>query len=120
MDKAISMLEFQGIAGLGCLAVEGKTVYFDPIVVLKSFSEAHNKPTRQYLHMVLHCVYRHFWISTLVNRDYRDLACDIAVEYTIDDIDIRDVETPSGSAAAEYMKRYSGVFVANDYNEKEE
>ena len=30
------------------------------------------------------------------------------------------VHTPAGSVAAEYMKRYSGVFVANDYNEKEE
>lgn len=30
------------------------------------------------------------------------------------------VHTPAGSVAAEYMKRYSGVFVANDYDEKEE
>lgn len=105
MDKAISMLEFQGIAGLGCLAVDGKTIYYDPVTVLKSFSEARNKPTRQYLHMVLHCVYQHFWISTLVNRDYWDLACDIAVEYTIDDIDIRDVETPAGEKRIRAIER---------------
>ena len=39
---------------------------------------------RAYLHTVLHCIFSHLWIRG--NRDVRkwNLACDIAVEYTID------------------------------------
>lgn len=33
-----------------------------------------NKPVRQYLHMVLHCVFQHFWVITLVDQKYWNLA----------------------------------------------
>ena len=93
MDKAISMLKCKSIPGIRSVAVDGCTIFFDPVVVLKSYSKEKKQLTRQYLHMVLHCVYHHFWISTLVNRDYWNLACDIAVEYTINDIDIDCLQT---------------------------
>ena len=86
MDKAISMLNYKSISELDGFAVDGTTIYYDPVAVLKSFSEERTRMARQYLHMVLHCIYQHFWFSTLVNQDYWDLACDIAVEYTINDI----------------------------------
>ena len=101
MDKAISMLEFKNIPGLGGVAVDGVSIYYDPVFVLNSFSSERTKTARQYLHMVLHCVYQHFWVSTLVNQEYWDLACDIAVEYTINDIGITAVET---STATEQVK----------------
>lgn len=93
MDKAISMLTFESVPGFSGYAVDGKTVFYDPVHVLKSFSEDRKSVTRQYLHMVFHGVYQHFWISTLVNRDCWDLACDIAVEYTINGIEISALET---------------------------
>ncbi len=93
MDKAISMLKCKCIPGIESVAVDGSTIYFNPVVVLRSFSKDNKQLTRQYLHMVLHCVYHHFWISTLVDQEYWDLACDIAVEYTINDIDIYCLQT---------------------------
>ena len=93
MDKAISMLNYKSISELDGFAVDGTTIYYDPVAVLKSFSEERTRMARQYLHMVLHCIYQHFWVSTLVNQDYWDLACDIAVEYTINDIGIDAVAT---------------------------
>lgn len=93
MDKAISMLKCQCIPGINAIAVNGRTIFYDPITVLKSFSKEKKQLTRQYLHMVLHCVYQHFWVSTLVNQEYWSLACDIAVEYTINDIDLDIFQT---------------------------
>ena len=103
MDKAISMLKFESMRGLGGIAVDGKNIYFDPAYVLKVFKNDKKLITRQYLHMVLHCVYSHFWISTLVNREYWNLACDIAVEYTINDMDIAALSTESVSVQTDLI-----------------
>lgn len=88
MARAVSMLQLRSMPGLGGVAVNRTHISYDPAAVLKSFTEEAARPARQYLHMVLHCVYRHFWISTLVDRACWDLACDIAVEYTINDLGI--------------------------------
>ena len=105
MDKAISMLKFKQIEKMNGLAVDGSTIYYDPVFVLKSFSEEHTRTARQYLHMVLHCVYQHFWVSVLVNQEYWDLACDIAVEYTINDMEISAVETSAVEEQAKEIER---------------
>ena len=39
MDKAISMLKCQCIPGINAIAVNGRTIFYDPITVLKSFSK---------------------------------------------------------------------------------
>ena len=74
MYKAISMLKTQNVPGLGFMAVDGSTIYYDPLVLLKSFTKGKNKTVRQYLHMVLHCVFQHFWVITLVDQKYWNLA----------------------------------------------
>lgn len=89
MDKAISMLSVEAVSELQGVMVDGKSIYYDPVYVLKKFSsDGREYVTRQYLHMILHCVYQHFWVSTFVDEKYWNLACDIAVEYTINDIDV--------------------------------
>jgi hypothetical protein len=85
MDKAISMFKYQSIDSLNGMAVDGRNIYYDPLYLLKKFSKDKKRLTRQYLHMVLHCVYKHFWVGNIINQDYWNLACDIAVEYTIND-----------------------------------
>lgn len=105
MYKAISMLKTQNVPGLGFMAVDGSTIYYDPLVLLKSFTKGKNKTVRQYLHMVLHCVFQHFWVSTLVDQKYWNLACDIAVEYTINDIGISDVDTGVATAQNREIER---------------
>lgn len=39
---------------------------------------------RAYLHTVLHCIFAHLWIGGKREKYRYDIACDIAVEYTID------------------------------------
>ena len=62
------------------LATNGEYLYYHPLWLLKRYRGEANAVTRDYLHVLLHCVFRHPFVSTLVDRRLWDLACDIAVE----------------------------------------
>ena len=49
MDKAISMLNFQCLPETKGMAVDGMNIFYDPVFVLKSFSEERTKTARQYI-----------------------------------------------------------------------
>ena len=93
MDKAISMLDVHESLIVKDISVTGKDIIYNPLFILKSFSKERELVPRMYLHMILHCVYQHFWIGVGINQDYWDLACDIAVEQTINDLDLDSVRT---------------------------
>ena len=93
MDKAISMLDVHESLIVKDISLTGKDIIYNPLFILKSFSKERELVPRMYLHMILHCVYQHFWISAGINQDYWDLACDIAVEQTINDLDLDSVRT---------------------------
>lgn len=93
MDKSISMLDVHESLIVKDISVTGKDIIYNPLFILKSFSKERELVPRMYLHMILHCVYQHFWIGVEINRDYWDLACDIAVEQTINDLDLDSVRT---------------------------
>lgn len=69
-------------------ACDGDVYIYDPVHILNAYQLDENYPTRNFLHSVLHCVFKHFFVSTLVNQAMWDLACDIAVESTINDLDL--------------------------------
>lgn len=69
-------------------ASDGKIYIYDPDHVLKAYMLDENLPIRNFLHTVLHCVFKHFFVNTLVNQRMWDLACDIAVESTINDLEL--------------------------------
>ncbi|MBR3136309.1 MAG: hypothetical protein IKG32_04745 [Clostridia bacterium] len=63
-------------------------------------------PVRDYLHAVLHCVYRHMFVHSLVDQAAWDLACDIAVEHSITQLGLRAAE------AAREARQGGGVSAA--------
>ena len=82
LDAALSRLEPQELPEL-TYATDGRTLAYDPRHVLKCYKQERAVPVRDYLHIVLHCIYRHMFVHTLVDHTAWDLACDIAAEYTI-------------------------------------
>ncbi len=66
------------------IATDGRYLAYDPWHVLNGFRSNNTIPVREYLHVVLHCIYRHMFVNTDVELTAWDLACDIAAEYTID------------------------------------
>ena len=120
MDAALSRLEPFPMTGVP-MATEGHLLVYDPVEVLKRYKQDRAAPVRDYLHIVLHCIYRHMFIHTLVDHDLWDLACDIAVEYSISSLNLKaaeaarhvkqqpvfaDLQTKAGMLTAEKIYRY--------------
>ena len=64
-------------------ATDGQNLYYDPRHVLLCYKEEKEASVRNYLHLVMHCVFRHMYVHTLVDQALWDLSCDIAVEEVI-------------------------------------
>lgn len=96
LDVAISRLKPVSADNL-TLATDGVHFGYGPKFLLKRFKDAPEQTARDYLHVVLHCVFSHMFISNLVDKELWNLACDIAVENTITDFGLRALETASSS-----------------------
>ena len=62
------------------LSTDGSTLYFSPERVLSRFTESFEEAVRDYLHLVLHCVFCHPFDTRHTNAEAWDLACDVTVE----------------------------------------
>ena len=65
------------------LATDGQRLWYGPEHVLRRYMQEEAQLRRDYLHVLLHCVFRHPFIDSLVDRECWDLAADIAVEALI-------------------------------------
>lgn len=84
MDIALSALVPKADASLHSFATDGTMLYFSTEQVLRVFKNNAMFLDRAYLHSVLHCIFSHLWIGGKRDRWLWHIACDIAVEYTID------------------------------------
>ena len=82
LDSALSMLHLHRM-GEGTQMTDGSALLYNPLSVLKDFKYEKETCTRNYLHSVMHCIYRHMFCEPTVDHQTWDLACDIAVENVI-------------------------------------
>ncbi len=75
------------------VGTDGRYLYFNSEYILHKFHENSNSITRIYLHTVLHCIFQHFYVNPTVNVDLWDLACDIAVEQMLRELNLTCVDT---------------------------
>lgn len=90
LDMALSQFTF--VPYNGTLATEGKHICFNPMEILRRYKNEKEIPVRDYLHLVMHCVFRHMFMNLSVDRNCWDLACDIAVEYSITELGLKSVQ----------------------------
>ncbi len=62
------------------LATDGSTVHFGAERVLARFSDSFEEAVRDYLHLVLHCIFCHPFDARHPNANAWDLACDVVAE----------------------------------------
>lgn len=62
------------------LATDAKRVAIDPPRVIARFNESFDELVRDYLHMVMHCVFRHPFDRNHNHKEAWSLTCDIIVE----------------------------------------
>lgn len=75
----------------------GEYLIYNPRHILKTYKNEKNAPVRDYLHIVMHCVFRHMFTDPTLNRPLWDLACDIAVENVINELHLKAVDTSRSS-----------------------
>ena len=86
LDMALSCLEYTPEGD--SIAVDGERIFYNPMWVLKRCKGERNAVVRDYLHMVFHCIFHHAFVSTLLDTDMWDAACDIAAENAISELDL--------------------------------
>lgn len=102
LDAALSQFELFPIEE-SSLLTDGKHILYNPGYVLKNYKTAREISARNYLHMAMHCVFRHMYMDPGLNRPYWDLACDIAVENVITELGLKAVSTAMERQQAQYI-----------------
>lgn len=88
LDMALSRLELKPIQS-STILTNGVYILYNPLYVLETYKNAKEIPVRNYLHMVMHCVFRHMYVEPSIDRAFWDVACDIAVENVIIDLGLK-------------------------------
>lgn len=102
LDAALSQFALESQPG-STMATDGQTLYYDALHVLRSYRDEHAVPARDYLHLVMHCVFRHMYIHKNVEADVWDLACDIAVEHAISGLGLIAVSAEREKKQADWI-----------------
>ncbi len=113
LDSAIVSLKLQQYEGT--MAVDGETIFYDPVYVLRKYRLSRENPARDYLHEIFHCVFHHGFVGHEIDQEMWNLACDIAVENAITDLNIPAVRAPREKAEKndlEEIKEKAGIMSA--------
>jgi len=85
LDMALNQLEFMPIKTVK-IATDGKYLLFNGRWILYAYHKEKEAIVRNYLHLTMHCIFRHMYVNSNMNRDYWNLACDITVEALISEL----------------------------------
>ena len=73
------------------MATDGKFLYYNSIHICRLFKTSPQLVCRDYMHLTLHCIFRHLFVGEKLNGELWDLACDIAVEHLITGLGIKSL-----------------------------
>ena len=91
LDTALALLVPVPGRVSGCMACDGRNLYYDPVFVLQKYQEEPASITHMYLHVLLHLIFSHRFRYDQVEQEYWDMAADMAVENTILEIGFPDI-----------------------------
>lgn len=94
LDAAIHQLPFQSTEDTATLATDGSHFLYNPVHVLRSYRDHKERPVRDFLHALHHCLFHHLFINPSINRPIWNLACDVAAEHAIDGLGLGIAANP--------------------------
>ena len=80
LDLALWKMPFRPLGMDKTLSTDGMALYYDPQRVIKRFRANPNEMVRDYLHAILHCVFRHPFETHRRDTIAWETACDLCVE----------------------------------------
>ncbi len=105
LDAALSQFSFVPREDES-LMTDGEHLIYGAKHVLNLFKAQQEQTNRDYLHMVLHCIYRHMFAQASMDRTLWDLACDIAVENVINGLEVRCITTRKALAQKQFLSAF--------------
>ena len=91
MDVALSAFYYVQDFSVDLLATDGETMYFNGQMLGGEYRQNRIGVNRAYLHLVLHCIFRHVFRRNGREELMWNLAADIAVESVIDDWNLQNI-----------------------------
>ena len=113
-DRALGHLAFEPAEDIN-FASDGETVFFNPWYILSQYKQEPKAITRNLLHSLLHLVFCHSFVGKDINRPRWDLACDIAVENAINEMNSEMLSCSrarSQESAISLLKEETGLLTA--------
>lgn len=82
LDRALWRMELISVrSGMDYpLATDGHRIYYDPQRVIARFRQSFDESVRDYLHLIMHCIFRHPFDRNHKEAEARSLTCDMIVE----------------------------------------
>ncbi len=107
LDIAIAELDADCLE-IDTIATNGRQIYYNPFYILKSYNEERYVVMRDYLHMILHCVFRHNLSGAILDKELWDLSCDVAVENIINELGEQSIYAKRQSKQLSEIARLKG------------
>ena len=88
MGPALGSLDFQMDLSTRQVGTDAVSIRFNPSFLMQSYLERPELLNRTYMHMLMHCLFRHmFSAKEHEDGELWDLCCDIAAESVVDSMD---------------------------------
>ncbi|MGI6216774.1 MAG: VWA-like domain-containing protein [Coriobacteriales bacterium] len=98
------------------IATDGTKIYYEPFAVVARFESSFSETVRDFLHMILHCIFRHPYDTYHKRLDAWWLSCDIIAESVSMDICGTRFESPDDPRRKEVigmLKMNLGILTPN-------
>ncbi len=109
LDMALSRIDISSKPDFTtCTSTDGRVYLYDPKHILTSYRVEENLPVRGFLHSVFHCVFKHMFINPAVDRGLWNIACDVAVESAINDLQLPYLNTLRTDRQKQFLEGFGG------------
>lgn len=119
-SEAAALLAPTPAPGGPALAMDGRCLYYDPQGVLCLFAAQRTALNRSLLHCMIHCLLGHPFQRQERDRRWWDLACDLAVEAILCELDLPMLavadETEIAARCTQWLERAGGSACEVLYN----
>lgn len=106
MARALDSLGYTMDLATQSMGTDARTIHYNPNFVFALFLESPQKLDRLYLHILLHCIFRHMFSSDQYeDQALWDLAADIQVESVLDSMDYDIINRPAYPFREEWYER---------------
>lgn len=109
MGPALDALPYRMDLTTRTAGTDGREIRFNPVFLRAEFLESPRRLRRFYMHLLLHCLFRHLYIREKYEDPVLfDLCADIAVELLIDSMDEPALYEVSGDFRRQWKKTLTG------------